>query len=249
MGKRKNKFDYAKWMPVIGIVVLIVLVATLFVKAQLIPHSVNIENVENLTINIPEGQSVEMSGMTLGAASDYCSGDEATTTMCNLEMYNLHVTGDSIDFSQATTTLGISLDGYFVSGDLTVATGTGTTTRMFAIQNTGKKRLCREVFVHFTAADATQQATVEFSVGTSSPALGIGDIIGYTTELIASTTIPTGTAPVILRSESEGDNASDLWEWDNGVWAYGTLDVVDEVASSTEYDGLAGKYHIECLAY
>jgi hypothetical protein len=220
MGRKRNKFDL-KWLAIAGISVFAVAGIVLAYQGG-IPKVV----VEGDYIEAPDAKDVADSEFTLGFSTDYCDGTEAVTNMCVTDIHS-------------------SYDGFVVSGSLTNATGTATSTRLFYEQNdTGNDWLCDQVVLDITTGD---WHALQFSVSTSTY-VGTSFVADGAGTLIASTTLATSTTDIFSKEDDEGTDTREIWQWNDDIYISGLMGPIStgNTASSTDYDNIDGRYYVHC---
>ena len=222
---------------------LITIFLSLLISVSVVYAADKVFNIYGNYIESPNGQDENVS-LGSGTATPFCSIDDATTTMCSVAANRFEVANAT--WLQGTTTIDRSLDGFYVSGNLSTATGSATSTRNFSVKNTGKELLCGEVIIRPTTG--AEYFGSSFTVGTITWLSSFFEL----RSLIASTTIATNTTPILTKTNNVGTNGTAIWPWKNGDYVVGTWGPDSaglEVNTSTDKDDFVGTYQINCVAY
>ncbi len=141
------------------------------------------------------GQEEQSTGGALTSTGGICTGlGDPVATMCNVDINYLDVTNDlavdddtvlSGDLTvSGTSTIVMSYDGFRANSGFTMATGTA---KAVYSNMTGKNLMCQGGGVIADSLSTTLGPAFQVGCGTSTSATG------YTTSLIASTTVATTT--------------------------------------------------------
>jgi len=255
MRKKKFKFNPER----IALIILAVVFVFSFVKAEyLSPNSINVEeggvlNIETLNFGqLAEGLKETVLGAITMDTNTFDHGIDITEGGITITAGGLTVSAGgatitgNITQSNGTTTIDRSYDGYYVSGSLTAATGTATTTLSAWEVNIGQRRLCRDVVIDQTG---NPDDKIYFSVSTSTYA---GNEFTFNKGLIASSSIATATTDILSKEDDEGGDTREWWNWDNSVGVGIVMSpdaLISPNGSSTDFDEVAGTWHIFCLDY
>ena len=235
-------------------ILIIGLVLSFGIAKAYVPNE-KLEFANNLLKYLAGSESEE--DMSFGASSDYCSGDEATTNLCVVDIYDLTIdtNGDftvnsTAAFNASTTVQEISLGSRFYEALDFTAGNTTTPGAIASIQNTGADKLCNLVQLDI----ATGSTTGGLEGGGSSYHFGVSTGTSATTwtasgGLIASTTVATSSTITLDSVNEVGSYGRTTFNWDNGVYINAGFDVTDAqaTASSTAYTSMSGGLYVHCI--
>lgn len=158
-----------------------------------------------------------------------------------LPVQNLSV-AEQTELLGTTTPQEITLGSRF-SESLDFTAGTATTTGSLAsIQNTGDLKICQRGEIHISSQ---VEGSMMFSLSTSTSATAFSGSVG---NLIASTTVPTGTTALLTSSPDDhvGTSNMDSFLWPNGTYIFAAASPSFNTASSSDYSTATGKLYLNC---
>lgn len=204
--KIEKRNDYGK-IALIAVVIFAVLIAVGGASAY-VASTITINNSDGGIVNVDGDniQQVDSDSDAFGASADYCVGDETTTNMCVVDIYNLTVAAGGLTVSGTTTLTGTTTPAiatkYTISDSLSLiatSTATGGTAAepnnnhiLAYYTNTGADKI-----VDWTGIDqliANTAFAASYQCGTSTWVGGIEGVQMTATSsasIIASTTIAT----------------------------------------------------------
>jgi len=249
MPKKKVDKKIGGSLVALGIILIGIVGFTSFALGQLSFRQATIDRVAEIIASALLAE--EPGNVSLGTASDYCSGDEATTNLCVVDILDL--TGS------ATTTLQeITLGSRYNSALTFTAGSTSTPGGLFSLQNTGVPKICSLAVTEISTADSTGGPTdegcaLDFSVATSTSASAYSHASGGSMGILASTTLATGTTDILNTQDDTVGSGQKTFLWDSGVYLLGTFDdhIVSQGgtgnASSSCYTDMEGEFYVECI--
>lgn len=259
--KKRNKFD-AKWI-VIGILGLMVVGGVVYGVSDISERPITIQNVEHLVIETAKNVG-EMVGLSFGASTDYCAGDEDTANLCVIDIYDLTVaaggltvTGDAtfsndVTMGNSTTTID-RLDSIEIVLDLDVATSTGgssdphTVTVVGSLENTGNDLICDTQGTLIDIHTANGHFAYGLRMGTSTSATSTESHL--IDEDATDNEIGTTTTDILTKTDDEGSESEESWVWNNSEFVVITRTFQTQNAASSSAitrsvgEGVA---HLEC---
>lgn len=181
--------------------------------------------------NYAENGIVINSGGNLGSSDENLGNSRFPN---GLETPVLNVTGTS-------TLQEITLGSRFTDTASFAAAATTTPGGLVSLQNTGLPKICTNLELELIGVENS----MVFQVSTSTSASAfVNNMAGG--GLIASTTVPTATAEIILDIADDGNNVG-AWLWDAGQYILGAVDAGNRNnASTTDYDSVSGNLYVTC---
>ena len=232
-------------LTVIPLALLLVLGAFGFVKAQLVPQTVVIENVEHLVMNVAGGLGEMAFGAITQDKSTFNHGIEILSN-------GLDVTG-AADFNSAVnidgdTTISNPDATYQFALDFTQATTTSGVAAQATQLLLGTQVISGNMLCNMVAADLTATGIFGYDLrmGTSTTATSSD------AHLIADTAVTTSTDDILNKEDDEGTSTDEVWSVTDGLYfaVMMTFDTANATSSAsfTTAGGNAGAgtVHVNC---